>query len=114
MGPVNRYADANKSVNVRSESSTKSNTSVKWTAKRGDRVWVVQIEKNRSGERWAEVYAYNEKTHSVELSYMSAQFLDVLTQEESDAYQAQFTPVPPPMYFLLTPAETEGSSVPSI
>ena len=114
VGPVNRYADANKSVYVRSESSTKSNTSVKWTAKRGDRVWVVQIEKNRSGERWAEVYAYNEKTHSVELSYMWAQFLDVLTQEESDAYQAQFTPVPPPMYFLLTPAETEGSSVPSI
>ena len=56
-------------------------------------VWMVQTGLNVSGEQWTEVWV-NERH-----GYIMTQFLDIMTVEESTAYDAaQSSPVPERMY----------------
>jgi len=97
--PVNRYATINGNrVAFRSEASTsKSNTIIKRLAN-GSNVYVVNEMLNDKGERWSVVMVDGQS------GYIKSEFLNIMTQAESDAYAASTgaTPVP-----TATPIPTE-------
>lgn len=89
--PVNRYATINGNrVAFRSEPSTsKSNTVIKRLAN-GSNVYVVNEMLNDKGERWSVVMVDGQS------GYIMSEYLNIMTQSESDAYAASTgaTPVP--------------------
>lgn len=97
--PVNRYATINGNrVAFRSEPSTsKSNTVIKRLAN-GSNVYVVNEMLNDKGERWSVVMVDGQS------GYIMSEYLNIMTQAESDAYAASTgaTPVP-----TATPIPTE-------
>ena len=94
---VYRYAkvDSN-SVAFRSEPSTSGgNKTVIKRLGRSDRVYVLQEMYNDEGEVWAMINVDGR------IGYMMSEFIQVMSQEESDAYAGRSTPVP-----TFTPAPT--------
>ena len=86
---INRYGMTNKGkVNVRSEPSVDS-TKVTTLEKKGEHVYLLRAEKNESNESWTQVQINSSD------GYIKTDLLDLLTQEDSDAYdRLQGTPAP--------------------
>ncbi len=91
---VNRYADLNKnSVAFRSEPTTAGrNETVIKRLGRGDTVYLVREQYNDAGERWAEIIVNGR------VGYMMSEYLNVMTQAESDRYAASVGATPVPTY----------------
>ncbi len=87
---VYRYAKVNSnSVAFRSEPSTSGgNKSVIKRLGRSDRVYVLQELYNEKNEVWAMVNVGGR------IGYMMSEFIDVMSQEASDAHAGRSTPVP--------------------
>ena len=91
LGVNNRYGITNTRVNFR-EGNNKSAGRIKELGK-DTKVWMVKTEQNDAGEQWTEVYVDGQN------GYIKTEFLDMMSQEESDAYiSAQPSPVPEEMY----------------
>lgn len=100
---VYRYAAVNGSkVAFRSEPSTSGGEKTAMARlSKNDIVYVMQESYNSRNERWAMV-VINGRT-----GYMMSKYLDIMTQQESDAYAAGATPAP-----TFTPAPT-NTAVPT-
>ena len=88
---INRFARTNdKSVNVRTEPNAKAKQLMK-ALKKGSTVYAVREEINSNGDSWTRVIINGKP------GFIRTQFLDVMTQLDSDAYMATLngTPVPP-------------------
>lgn len=87
---VYRYAKVNSnSVAFRNEPSTDGgNKTVIKRLSRSDKVYVLQELYNDEGETWAMVNVDGR------IGYMMSEFIQVMSQEESDAYAGRNTPVP--------------------
>lgn len=91
LGVNNRYGVTNVRVNFR-EGNSKAASTIR-ELRKDTIVWMVQTGLNVSGEQWTEVWV-NERH-----GYIMTQFLDIMTVEESNAYDAaQSSPVPERMY----------------
>ena len=99
--PVSRYASLNRnSVAFRSEPSTSGGADTIYKrCNKGDKVYVVKEAYNSKNERWAEIIVNNRS------GYMMSEYLNIMTQAESDQYAVSIgaTPVP-----TATPEPTES------
>ena len=71
--------------------------------KHGTYVWILQTETNSENEKWTQVVVNGVK------GYIKSEFLRILTEKESSAYMAQYTPIPPELYYMEAPADADDS-----
>ena len=86
---INRFGKANKAVKCRTEMST--SVKVLGTLKKGNNIYMLREQTNDAGERWTAVL------YKGKIGYIMSEYLDVMSQAESDAYMQQrknATPVP--------------------
>jgi hypothetical protein len=110
---INRFAQTNKSVRFRAEMSTGS--TIKKELKSGEYVYALRDQFNELGERWTAVLYWNE------FGYVMSEYLDVLSQSDSDIIQhadPSQSPVPAMSEEELDSrmypkTEPEGTEVPS-
>ncbi len=86
---INRFAQTNKSVRFREGKSTKSR--IIRELKAGEYVYALREEANDAGESWVAVFCNNQ------FGYVMTQYLNVLSQVDSDILMADpaLTPIPP-------------------
>lgn len=93
---------SNNGVNFRNNSNLSEENKIS-LLKNGTYVWILQTETNSENQKWTQVVVNGVK------GYIKSEFLRILTEKESSAYMAQFTPIPPELYYMEAPADADDS-----
>ena len=104
---INRWAVTTaKGVHIRTEPAKKGNAGT--VSKTGSKVYAVQSVQNAKGETWTKVIYEGTE------GYISSEFLEVMTQAQSDDYQDTLpTAVPAVTPEVIAPTEVPATDVPA-